>query len=519
VAGNDQADIARLRSLKHIVVVMMENRSFDHMFGYLTREGMTDVDGLTGAEFNLDRDGKRIPVRAFDAEHSNVQRVGEALQKRLDPDHSPKGVVTQLGSGYEAGPANGGFVRSFIDSRKAADSVGKDMWMVPMGYYTSKDVPVYDHLARQYCVCDRWYASIPGDTWPNRLYATAGRSGPNVAKDSPLLQHLSFVPPLRALRGAPFFDVPAFTRQLDRKQWRWYSHDPGTLRLVDSAYRDLGNLMSDNFAFFDQRKVDGLTQNLERPIVRGGSFLDDVARNELPQVSWIDPNFIDLSVGDPNSNDDHPPSDIRAGQAFVFDVYDALLRSAHWNDTMLVVVYDEHGGFYDHRMPPPLPADDDSGFKTYGIRVPALFAGPRVKRQVLHEPAPVDGREPREQPQWDHTSLIRTILTAFAKNPDAAIKKMPGRVQRAPHLGSLLLDKPRTDIDDPRNAGDLMETWRQEARVRRAALPADAQTSPEPGAGTRSRAPDGAGHPIVLTDFQAQIHAANSLLRGVGIHV
>jgi phospholipase C len=520
VTLNDDAEIERLRTLKHIVVVMMENRSFDHMLGYLRREGVAEVDGLSGDEFNLDPEGNEIRVQAFDAEAAKIQRRGEALQKRLDPDHSPRGVRIQLGPGYGELP-NGGFVRSFIESRKPADKVGKDLWIVPMGYYTSKDVPVYDYLARQYCVCDRWYASIPGDTWPNRLYATTGAVGPNVAQEWDLWQRITDLPPFRRLRGMPLFDAPAFTRQLRRDQWRWYSHDPGTLRVIDATYRNLDNPMRDNFAFFDRRKVNWLTETLERPIVRGGSFLDDAARNTLPAVSWIDPNFVDLSVLETNSNDDHPPSDIRAGQAFVFEVYDALLRSKHWDDTLLVVTYDEHGGFYDHVAPPQLPASDAEArrHRTYGVRVPTLIVGPRVRRHALHEPPRLEGREKREQPQFDHTSLIKTILLAFARNPGAAMRRMPARVQRAPHLGGVLLDEPRTDIDDPRNTRELMEMWRQEARRRRAAVAADADTSPEAGEGTRSVAPDGAGHPLVLTDFQADWQKFAIAMRKLGVEV
>jgi phospholipase C len=481
----------RLRSLEHIVVVMMENRSFDHMLGYLSLEGMQEVDGLTGTEFNLDADGNVINVHAFDAEANKVQRPGEALQKRLDPDHSPAGVRKQVGPGYtQGGPPMGGFVRSFIESRKAADNVGKDLWSVPMGYYTSKDVPVYDHLARQYCVCDRWHASIPGDTWPNRLYATTGTKGDKVSATG-LWKSLTNAPPLRRLQSMPLYDVPAFTRQLSVGQWRWYSHDPATLRLVDARYRDLAKPMRDNFAFFDQRTIDWLTKRLEAPIVSGASFLDDAARGTLPQVSWIDPNFVDLSVLEANSNDDHPPSDIRSGQSFIFDVYEALLRSPAWDNTLLIVTYDEHGGFFDHVPPPPLPTDDPirPEFTTYGVRVPALIVGPRVQRTVLHDPEDAAAASER----YDHTTLIKTILLAFAGNPAAALAKMPGRVQRAPHLGNVILDAPRTDIDEPRNARELLDTWRAAARQRRTAT-----------ADTRlSLAPDGAGQPLVLTDFQS----------------
>jgi phospholipase C len=305
--------------------------------------------------------------------------------------------------------------------------------------------------------------------------------------------------------------VPAFTRRLADRQWRWYSHDPATLRVVDSRYRDLGKPMRDNFAFFDRRKVDWVTETLERPIVGGGSFLDDAARGALRQVSWIDPNFVDVSVLETNSNDDHPPSDIRAGQAFVFDVYDALRKSPEWKDTMLVITYDEHGGFYDHVTPPELlPADEARPqYATYGVRVPALIVGPRVRRQVLHAPAePEPGTA-----QYDHTSLLKTILLAFARNAGAALGSMPGRVQRAPHLGGVLLDQARTDVDDPRNAGDLIEAWRQAARARRAAMPPE--QTPEPG--TRSAAPDGAGQPLVLTDFQADWQKFAMTMRRRGV--
>lgn len=109
--------LEQLQQIRHIVVVMMENRSFDHMLGHLSLEGMADVNGLTGQEFNLDLNGNKIAVTAFDADAHRVQRHGEALQRKLDPDHSKAAVRTQLGKGY-GDFANGGFVKSFIESRK-----------------------------------------------------------------------------------------------------------------------------------------------------------------------------------------------------------------------------------------------------------------------------------------------------------------------------------------------------------------------------------------------------------------
>jgi phospholipase C len=475
----DEQALQRLFQVQHLVVVMMENRSFDHMLGYLKREGMGEVEGLTGTEFNLDPDGNKIGVTRFDADGTAIQKPGEALQKRLDPDHSKAGVQVQLGNGY-GDFANGGFVKSFIESRKPADNVGRDLWMVPMGYYASKDLPAYDFLARNFCVCDAWHSSVPGDTWPNRLYSLTGREGEKVHPGF-LDQLAGLAGPLKILAGAPIYDVPAFTRQLDDGQWRWYSHDPATLRAADSRYRMIDDLKAGNFAFFNRKKVSVATQAAEALIVGHDSFLDDAAKGQLRDVSWIDPNFIDLDVLDPSSNDDHPPCDIRSGQAFILELYQALSRSPVWDDTLLIIVYDEHGGFYDHVAPPAV--HDDSGYQTLGVRVPALIVGPRVQKLVCHQ-------------VFDHTSLIKTIFTRFAKDPAKAIGMMPQRVAHAAHLGQVLEDQPRTDIPDPTAPSSAIQTWQTNAQAARRASPGAAPgTAPSP-------APDGAGHPLVLQDFQ-----------------
>jgi phospholipase C len=481
----DDEALARLQEIQHIVVVMMENRSFDHMLGYLSLPGtdgwqlVPELEGLTGPEvnFNLAPDGSRIPITAFDADAAHVQRHGEALQKSLDPDHSPAGVAKQIGT-----PRNGtfpmdGFVKAFAESRNPADKVGEDLWMVPMGYYTAKDLPTYDFLAHEYSVCDHWHSSIPGDTWPNRLYSIAGTTSDRGHED--FWQRFKHLLPFKPLANAPIFDVAAFTRQLRDEQWRWYSHDPATLRAADGHYRSIDDIKRGNFAYFDRKKIDFRTEVAEFLIVGHDSFLDDAAKGELRDVSWIDPNFIDLNILDPNSNDDHPPTDIRAGQAFILDLYDALTRSKSWNDTLLVIVYDEHGGFYDHVSPPPI--DDGSGYPTLGVRVPAIVVGPRVSQSVCHE-------------TLDHTVLIKTILTRFAANPDQAIQRMGQRVQNAHHLGILLEDAPRQDTAPADDAHAAIDAWRTEARARHQAAP-DGATSP---------APDGAGRPLVLHDFQQE---------------
>ena len=472
--------MSALDGIEHIVVVMMENRSFDHMLGYLHTDGMPEVNGLRGNEFNLGPDGEPVPLTAFHADAHDIMREGEALQKRLDPDHSKDSVAIQIGHGYSGTDPMKGFVQAFVETRMPADDVEQALWVVPMGHYTGADLPVYDHLARTFCVCDAWHASVPGDTWPNRMFALAGREQdrhPNVLQR--LVGHLP-LPALRSLANAPIFEVEAFTRQLADGQWRWYSHDPATLRAVDAHYRRFDHPMHENFAFFDRNRVQWLTRELEAPLVSSDSFLDDAAAGRLRDVSWIDPNFIDLSVLDPASTDDHPPSDIRAGQAFVLEVYEALRRGPAWEDTLLVVVYDEHGGFFDHEPPPDVAADDDTGYATLGVRVPALLVGPRVRQGVCHD-------------VFDHTSLIKTILTRFAADPDRALAAMPARVRGARDLGSALLSAPRSDVAPSDGARAAIDAWRSRAAGARRG-----------GAGGAAAAADGAGRATVMHDFQEE---------------
>jgi phospholipase C len=477
--------LARLREIKHIVVLMMENRSFDQMLGFLQAEGL-DVDGLESAR----KKELEAPNRYPDGEVCELFEWGDGetlpptppgqKAKILDPCHSPGCVREQLAKG------NSGFVANFAATREVDGKpvqLDREFLKVPMGHFGAGHLPVYHHLARNFCVCDRWHSSIPGDTWPNRLYSIAGREGPSIGHQpgflGGVLRRLQGRPLVGGLAGAPIFEVPAFTRQLDDSQWRWYSHDPATLRAVDGRYRDFRHLNRDNFAYFNRKKVRWEERAMEAPIVGHDSFLDDAAKGQLRDVSWIDPNFIDLRIFDPTSNDDHPPSDVKAGQSLVLELYEALANSPAWEDTLLVIVYDEHGGFYDHVEPPAPPAFDDSGYRTLGVRVPALVVGPRVQNRVCHD-------------VFEHTGLIATILRRFAADPERALRAMPERVRLARDLGVLLEAEPRAEIEGRAALHEEMAAWRTHARaVRR-------------GTESPSAAPDGAGHPLELHHFQEE---------------
>jgi phospholipase C len=492
----------RLQGVRHIVVLMMENRSFDQMLGFLRKDGIVkDVRGLQGGEFNYDDKGAKVESFEWGEEETSFHPPQDRSGKILDPCHGPGCVEEQLRE-FE-GQTPGGFVVNFLKRRDKHDKrieIPPEYRRLPMGYYSGKHLPVYEMLARNYAVCDAWHSSIPGDTWPNRLYAMTGREGDRVVPSwiQRLRRRLPWLPGIGTIANAPVYDVPAFPRHLRLDQWRWYSHDPATLRGADGEYRKFNHPHRDNFAYFDRKRMSLLTKGTEGAIVElHDSFLDDVAKGQLREVSWIDPNFIDLHVLDPNSDDDHPPSDVRAGQALVLETYEALVKSPGWTDTLLVVVYDEHGGFYDHVTPPPAP---DGKYETLGVRVPALVIGPRVKGGACHQ-------------LFEHATLPATILRRFSDDP-SALTKMPARVGKAPHLGLLLEEEPRPELCDRerllgeiREARDNLDRWRRKARDRRRANVEEPSDEFDGGAGQKQE----------LLDWQEQFLGFALTMRDQGL--
>jgi phospholipase C len=420
--------VAALDEIEHVVVLMLENRSFDHMLGYLSlMRRSVEVDGLQKGMAN-EHDGRSYPIFLLRK---------TAFTKAQDPCHSGACVDEQVADG------NGGFAANYIETREegaAAEPV------VVMGYYDGGPLPVYDFLARQFCVCDRWFCSIRGATFPNRLYAVAGRAAGSRDNASP-----------------PVYHLPSFVRQLDKfgASWRWYTHELfATIWAID---RDYLPKTFDNVRPFSS----GVTSD---------DFFSAAREGRLPNVSWIDPNFVDLG-GAVGSNDDHPPSDVRAGQELVLRVFNALASGPAWERTLLIITYDEHGGFFDHVEPPSAEDDDPRPeFHAYGPRVPAIVVSPRGHARVSHE-------------VFDHTSIIKTVLARFCRNADGLIPDMGARVSAANHLGVLLdasVQLRRPDEGTLQALASRLGDWKADSL--RAEM--DVQS--------KAVAPN----PVVLTDFQ-----------------
>jgi phospholipase C len=263
-------------------------------------------------------------------------------------------------------------------------------------------LPVYATLAGRFCIADRWFASLPTDTWPNRLYALAGTSDGN--KDTPSGSGVIDDPPGYTM--TTMFEV-----------------------LQDSGV-DWGYFFSDlPFALVFKRLAQDATYTAR---MRG---IDELVRRahegDLPAVTWVDPNFSDVPDDVSSANDDHPPGDMARGQRLVAQIYTALTTSPCWAKTLFVITYDEHGGFYDHVLPPgnqgePGGPPDVGDFARYGLRVPTFVISPWV------QPRSVTGQT------YDHTSLIATIFRRFCTAPDGSVPTLGLRAASAADLGATL---------------------------------------------------------------------------------
>ncbi len=404
------SDIDNLAKIDHIVVLMMENRSFDQMLGYLSLvKNRSDVDGLQPGMSNP-YDGKVYPI----------QRMTDTkLRWYQDPCHDGACVAEQLANN------NSGFVSNYAKEHQHPNDVANAGLV--MGYFDQTSVPTYDLLAEEFTICDQWYASVAGATWPNRLYAVAGKA--DKSKNNPT--------------GIPRYYLESFVRHLDARQvsWKWYGYpllNPfgGILTTIQMADDKYNATTAGDYAFCDPH------------------FFDDAANGNLAAVSWIDPNF-GYPFHGPYENDDHPPADIVAGQDLALRVYHAVTQGPLRDKTLLVIVYDEHGGFHDHQHPTVTPQDDDPNFREYGARVPAFVVSPWAERRYVAKDC------------YDHTSIIKTILLRFCLS-GGRIPDMGARVNGAKHLGGLLSQqqpRPAPTLADHQAVVERIAEWRaQEVR-------------------------------------------------------
>jgi len=403
---------AGLENLKHVVVLMMENRSFDHMLGALQAEN-PKINGLSGTETNLDTSNE--PAKA----QPKAEFQG---QLDPDPDHHFPAVHKQLffgTPGPPAAPSMKGFVQSYFDQRNDVEHSRKIMY-----YFAIDKLPVLHALARNYAVFNGWFSSIPGPTVCNRAFAHYGTSFGKANLDIFYIKE-------------PFKSI--YERMLDaNRTTKLYYFDPA------SSTQEVVNLLKNQpqiFATYNQ-------------------FLDDCKRGQLPDDAFVEPNYSDHpgdGGGELLASDQHPDHDVQEGEVFIASVYNAIRQNPDlWKSTALLITYDEHGGIYDHVAPPSCVPDGfeasldetraatgDVPFKfdRLGVRVPAILVSPWIdKRTVV--PGPEDKDNGRV---FEHASIPATITQHFIGDYD---NRSP-REKAAQTFLDLLGDEMRPDSDCP----------------------------------------------------------------------
>jgi len=351
---------------RHIIVLMLENRSFDHALGAL--QAVIPVEGVPPAgppRTNLDING--VPVA----------QLPDAIDVvRPDPKHECKDVLEQLRED------NGRFVKNFQNAHP--DAAPEPV----MTYHKLDSLRALHKLAREFAVFDKWFSSVPGPTWTNRLFAMSGTSRGRV-----LMPQSVFHPHLHK------YDQPSVFRRLEeaKRTHRIYRGDFPLALLLE-----------------DRRNLEAA-----RNISTFADFLADADGSEsaFPEFAFIEPRYL------VNANDDHPPHPMGAGERLVSEVYEKLRANTElWESTLLVVTFDEHGGFYDHCSPddtvPPDNRHDEYTFDRLGVRVPTIFVSPWLKQQVIGA-------------HCDHTSLLRSLRPLGTWRHGRASGSSSGRDQAA----------------------------------------------------------------------------------------
>jgi phospholipase C len=406
-----------LDNLKHVVVLMMENRSFDHMLGSLSlvvengAKKYPKITGLTGNESNPDTAGNVIKVQP-----------NAKFQSQLDPDpdHHFPGVDLQIFGGAPPGPGRvpnmQGFVKDYFNQ---TNDINRSHYI--MSYFTPDQLPVLTTLATQFAVFNGWFSSIPGPTICNRAFAHYGTSFGQVGMDifyilDPILSIYERM--IQAGRTSKIY---------------YYDQQSSTMEIVN------------------------LLKNQPQIFASYSQFVADCQNNLLPEYSLIEPCYSDhpgLGGGEILASDQHPDHNVQEGEKFIARVYNAIrTNEALWRSTALLIVYDEHGGIYDHVVPPHCtpdgysakPSDTGTGeafnFDRLGIRVPAILVSPYIPKGTV-----VPGTEDSANGRIFEHACIPGTVTNFFLQGDA---KRTIREKNASNFLDLLSGPMRPDSDIP----------------------------------------------------------------------
>jgi phospholipase C len=398
-----------LGSIEHVVVLMLENRSFDHMLGYLYRDAGNvspagqPFDGLTGRESNPDSSGAAVPVFQITPATPNAYFMPGA-----DPGEGYLATNQQL-YGTDAGPAAAGEiapVNGYVtDYSYTLGWETTEKWAIVagtteqdiMGCFTPGALPVLSALAQGYAVCDQWFSSAPTETMPNRAFACAGTSQGHLDDKT----HT--------------FTSPSIFGLLNSNNLGWAIYGYDATPLTKETFTDIAGADASHFGLFKD-------------------FQAAAAAGTLPPFTFLEPSW--SSTG----NSQHPNYDVALGEQLIHDVYEALRSGPGWPQTLFVLTYDEHGGCYDHVAPPwgATPPDTTAGefgfdFTRFGVRVPTVLVSPLIAPGTVY-------RVPAGGAPLDHTSILKTVEQRWG------LPALTARDAAAPAFGDVLtLTAARTD--------------------------------------------------------------------------
>lgn len=352
-----------LPRIDHVVVLMLENRSFDCMLGRLYGPER-DFRGLIGTETN-DWQGQPRTVWTSGPNDPPGNRLPNP-----DPNEKFADMTAQIFGATPSEPpvaTMGGFAANYA---ALGDPLGV------MHGFTPEQLPVLSTLAKAFAVSDDWHASAPNQTWPNRFFAHTGTANGYVNND-PL--HIPYMMPT------------IFNRLAEaNRSWRVYYHDMPQAATLTRIWSQL----PDHLYLFEDH------------------FMADAMAGRLPSYSFIEPRYFSCPALSRMPNDQHPPHDVNLGERLIARCYDAIRNGAAWERTLFVITYDEHGGIYDHVPPPAAVRPDDKApdgfaFDRYGVRVPAVIISPWIRPETIAR------RPDRWAYPFDHTSILATLRNLF----------------------------------------------------------------------------------------------------------
>ncbi|GER55033.1 non-specific phospholipase C2 [Striga asiatica] len=405
LAGHRHCTGAGTGPIKTVVVLVMENRSFDHMLGWM-KNFNPEINGVDGSESN--------PINTSDPKSSRIFFRDQSHFVDPDPGHSFQAIREQIfgsnDTSARAPPMNGFAQQAF--------SMDPNMTQSVMNGFQPDKVAVYKTLVSEFAVFDRWFASVPASTQPNRLYIHSATSHGATSNVAALLA-----------KGYPQRTIFDDLEDAGVSFGIYYQNIPATL-----FYKNL-------------RKI----KYLGKFHPYGLSFKSDSKNGKLPNYTVVEQRYMDSKV-EP-ANDDHPSHDVHQGQLFVKEVYETLRSGPQWNETLFVITYDEHGGFYDHVPTPNVGVPSPDGvigpdpfyfkFDRLGVRVPTIAVSPWIKKgTVVHGP----NGSPTQTSEFEHSSIPATVRKIFNLTSPPLTK----REEWAGTFDSILniLKKPRTDCPE-----------------------------------------------------------------------